>query len=184
MHFRALSDAPQPVAQDDINSCLRDWNALVWGLQFYSTSRGEIMRIMRWGFIAAALVAGVGGISLGAQQQNVDQVVDRITQRENDEVAIVRQYNPVVETYVQDMQPDQIVGTVPTADHYFLGRLNPSSNLYAPELSKKDKKKQQKHEAPNLGALSGVFDTDSILNGFLQAIYVDPNGFDRQHYRF
>jgi hypothetical protein len=144
---------------------------------------GAIVRILKWSLIAAALAASLGGISLRAQQLNVDQVIDRILQRESDELAVVRQYNPVVETYVQDMQPDQQVGTIPTADHYFLGRLDHSSNLYAPEPSKKEKKKEKKHEQSNLGALSGVFETDTILDGFLQGIYVDPNGFDRQHYR-
>jgi hypothetical protein len=129
----------------------------------------------------AALAAGMCGMSLRAQQLNVDQVIDRILQRENDEVRIVGQYNPVVETYVQDMQPDQEFGSVPVADHYFLGRMIHSPELNVPQPPKK--KKQQKHSEITLGGLSDVFETDSVLDGFLQAIYVDPNGFDRQHYR-
>ncbi len=37
----------------------------------------------------------------------VNQAVDRIIAREHDEIATIRHYNPIIETYIQDMRPDK-----------------------------------------------------------------------------
>ena len=52
----------------------------------------------------------------------VNQAVDRIIAREHDEIATIRRYSPIIETYIQDMKPDKDMGAVPVRDHYFLGQ--------------------------------------------------------------
>src|ERR1700677_4134863 len=59
----------------------------------------------------------------------VDQAIDRIIAREHDEVATIRRYNPVIETYIQDMKTDKEMGAIPVRDHYFLGQADLSKGI-------------------------------------------------------
>jgi hypothetical protein len=138
------------------------------------------MRILVKTLLMAALIAMMTGSPDQAQQLSVNEVIDRIVSRENDEVKALRQYEPIIEIYVQDMRPDPDFGMVPSADHYFLGKAVLSAGEV--QLPSKGKKRPKPH-AVKLGGLSGVFEKESIPDGFLQLIYLDPNGFDRQHYR-
>ena len=52
-----------------------------------------------------------------------DPVVDKITTRESLFVKNLRKYSPMVETYIQNMRTDKDLGSVPTSDKYFLGRV-------------------------------------------------------------
>src|SRR5438477_2380100 len=46
------------------------------------------------------------------------------TRRSSDlaEVGLLRQYSPLVETYIQYLRPDNQTGAAPRGDKYFLGR--------------------------------------------------------------
>jgi hypothetical protein len=68
--------------------------------------------------LAAALVLSAIPLTAAAQQV----VVDKIVAQEQAEVELLRQYSPLVETYIQYLRPDKRVGTVPNGDKYFLGR--------------------------------------------------------------
>ncbi len=120
---------------------------------------------------------------LGAADQptSLDQVLDRITSRENALVNALRQYTPLVETYVQNMRPDNELGTVPAADHYFLGRAELDKGI---ELRLMTDKSGGTHKES--GGVQGGFSfaIQYLPRGFLQMIYLDTNGFDRQHYKF
>ena len=52
-----------------------------------------------------------------------DVVVDKICARELLFVKNLREYSPMVETYIQNMRPDKDFGSVPVSDQYFLGRV-------------------------------------------------------------
>src|SRR5271165_4549730 len=65
----------------------------------------------------------------GSPVTTVNQAVDRIIAREHDEIATIRRYNPIIETYIQDMKPDKDMGAVPVHDHYFLGQANLSQGV-------------------------------------------------------
>ena len=65
----------------------------------------------------------------GAPVTTVNQAIDRIIAREHDEIATIRRYNPIIETYIQDMKPDKDMGAVPVHDHYFLGQANLSKGV-------------------------------------------------------
>ncbi len=139
------------------------------------------MFILRRILIMAALISALRANVTRAQQPNVDQVLDRMVQRENEEVRTLQQYHPIIETYVQDMRAGQELGTPPITDHYFLGRmmLSEGSMQRPSEVDKKERPKSVKQEG-----LSRLFNKETIAKGFLSLIYVDSNGFDRQHYRF
>jgi hypothetical protein len=112
----------------------------------------------------------------------VDQAIDRVIAREHEEVATIRRFNPVIETYIQDMKPDKDMGTIPVRDHYFLGQADLSKGVV--DHSMLNGKKGKLDELNPISHLSGMFSSSYIPDGFLQMIYIDTNGFDRQHYQF
>ncbi len=121
------------------------------------------------------------GNATGNAVTTVDQAIDRVIAREHDQIAVIRRYNPLIETYVQDMKPDAEMGIVPVKDHYFLGQAQLSKGVT--DDSMLDKKKKSKASAFNPFAHlegSGSY----VPEGFLQMVYIDPNSFDREHYEF
>ena len=122
------------------------------------------------------------GNSTAGPITTVNQAIDRITAREHDENATIRRYNPIIETYIQDMKADKDMGAVPVRDHYFLGQANLSKGVV--DNSMLSKKKGTLDEFNPLSHISGFFESGYVPEGFLQMIYLDTSGFDRQHYQF
>jgi hypothetical protein len=122
------------------------------------------------------------GNSLANPITTVNQAIDRIIAREHDENATIRRYNPIIETYIQDMKADKDMGAVPVRDHYFLGQANLSKGVV--DTSMLSKKKGKLDAFNPLSHISGFFESRYVPEGFLQMIYLDTNGFDRQHYQF
>jgi len=121
--------------------------------------------------------------STAAPVTTVNEAIDRIIAREHDEIAVMRRYSPIVETYVQDMKADPDMGIVPFRDHYYLGQASLSNGVV--EDSMLDKKKKSKAEEFNpLSHFGGSGGGSYVPEGFLQMIYVDASAFDRQHYEF
>jgi len=120
--------------------------------------------------------------AVSGQVTNVAQAVDRIIAREHNEIAVIRHYSPIVETYIQDMKFDQGKGSIPVHDHYFLGQ----ASLVKGVVDNTMLVQQEGHfgQFSPLFHLSGNFKSEFVPEGFLQMIYVNSNGFDRQHYRF
>jgi len=112
----------------------------------------------------------------------VDQAIDRVIAREHEEIATIRRFNPVIETYIQDMKPDKEMGTMPVRDHYFLGQADLGKGVV--DHSMLNGKKGKLDNLNPISHLSGMFSSSYIPDGFLQMIYIDTNGFDRQHYQF
>ncbi len=94
------------------------------------------------------------------------------------EVGLVRQYSPLVETYIQYLRPDKQLGAAPAGDKYYLGRAELSKGV---ELEPLDRDQGIKHKL--LGSWGEFFNSEFLPRGFLQMIYLDVNGFDRSHYR-
>jgi len=157
------------------------------------------MRTWKSFCLSTVLVGALAGVA-GAQTQTADQTqpqpgtsssnsavtvneaIDRIIAREHDENATIRRYNPIIETYIQDMKPDKDMGSVPDKDHYFLGQANLAKGVV--DNSMLTKKKGKLDEFNPLSHVSGFFTSSYIPAGFLQMIYLDTTGFDRQHYQF
>jgi hypothetical protein len=133
----------------------------------------------------AATIPGLARAQAPTQQaaSATDQVVDRITAREHQQVATIRQYTPLIETYIQDMKTDRDMGTVPVKDHYFLGLADFSKGIV--DRSLLDKPKSGIKGKMNVtGPLSHLFSSEYVPEGFLQMVFIDANGFDRSHYAF
>lgn len=112
----------------------------------------------------------------------VNQAINRIIAREHEEVAAIRRYEPIIETYIQEMKPDQKLGLVPDGDHYFLGQADLAKGVIDNSMLTEDKNSLGKYNP--LSHIAGFFSSSYNPAGFLQMIYVDTTGFDRQHYRF
>ena len=58
------------------------------------------------------------------QPRTMDQVIDRVISNEQRLYGQMRNFSPLVETYIQNLKPDKDLGQVPAGDKYFLGRAN------------------------------------------------------------
>jgi len=131
---------------------------------------------------SAVLALGVMPLSASAQQSvasSKTEIVDKIAAQERAEMQLLRQYSPLVETYIQNLRPDEQRGVALDTDKYFLGRAHLAKGVELEPLI---------HSAGNkrnvFGALHNFFSTEYVPSGFLQMIFLDENGFDRQHYNF
>ena len=138
------------------------------------------MRTLKTLPVALALVLCAIPMSAAAQQQTtLAQVVDKIVAQEQAGVQSLRQYSPIVETYIQILRPTKAGGAVPNGDKYFLGRAELAKGV---ELEPLISGTRNKHNP--FGGFGSIFSMEFLPRGFLQMIYLDMNGFDRQHYNF
>jgi len=129
--------------------------------------------------LPAILALSAMPIAATAQQPTtVSEVVDKVVRQEQAEIELLRQYSPLVETYIQNLRADKQLGAVPDGDKYFLGRAELAKGLELGPLEHDAGIKQKV-----LGGLASFFSTEFVPRGFLQMIYLDMNGFDRQHYK-
>jgi hypothetical protein len=129
--------------------------------------------------LSATLLLVAMPLAATAQQPTtMSEVVDKIVTQEQVEMQLLRQYSPLVETYIQNLRADKQLGAVPDGDKYFLGRAGLANGV---ELEPLDRNADVKHKL--FGGLVSIFSTEFVPRGFLQMIYVDMNGFDRQHYK-
>jgi hypothetical protein len=138
------------------------------------------MRTLKIRPVALALALGAIPLAAAGQQQTtLAQVVDKIVAQEQSEVQSLRQYSPIVETYIQTLRPTKGRGPMPDGDKYYLGRADLAKGV---ELEPLISGTRTKHNL--LGGLGSIFSMEFLPRGFLQMIYLDTNGFDRQHYKF
>ncbi len=143
--------------------------------------------------LRCVLAASLGLIfagGLAAQTQPVPArpdtlagVVDRIIAREHQEVATLRHYRPIVETYIQEMRPDPQLGSVPQKDHYFLGVAELSKGVVDQSMLP-HQDTGWKHKLNPLKDFTSMVGSAYSPAGFLQMVFVDQTYFDKQHYKF
>jgi len=107
-------------------------------------------------------------------------VLDKIIAQERAEMQSLRQYSPLVETYIQIRRPDKHMGVAPGGDKYFLGRAVLAKGMELEPLAHDTRTKHNRL----LGSVTNFFSMEFLPRGFLQMIYLDMNGFDRSHYKF
>jgi len=132
-----------------------------------------------WKIVGAVLILSVMPLRAKAQASSIDQVIDRIVTQEKAEMQMLRQYSPLVETYIQMMRPDPKLGPVPAGDRYFLGKAQLANGVDLEAFAADGGGVRHK-----LSGISNVFTVEFLPRGFLQMIYLDTNGFDQQNYRF
>ncbi len=115
------------------------------------------------------------------QARTMDQVIDRVITNENRLDQQIRQYSPLVETYIQNLKPDKDLGYVPAGDKYFLGRADFAKGVSLVSLNDSESKGKK-----IFGSVGNFFSfaMQFLPDGFLQMIFIDTNGFDKQHYKF
>jgi hypothetical protein len=157
-------------------------------------------------FVAATLPAHAGAALLHGKKKKDDDLstsrkpspaqnalIDKAIAREKVVVKTVKDRAPLVETYIQNMKPDPLLGQVPESDQHFLGRVE-FSKIIGDETYAVNKDTSQggnsgkggffKHSVSFLGGLGGSLHLNFHEAGFVQMLLMDSNNFDRQHYTF
>jgi hypothetical protein len=131
-------------------------------------------------FLAAPLAAPAQSLApVGA----LDQVIFRVSSRERQEMDMIRQRSPLVETYIQKVRITESDGSwVPDGDHYFIGRAEFAKGLDLQPLPKPGDDSLHRM----LASITHLFDfgTEFLPQGFLQMIYLDNSGLDATNYNF
>lgn len=68
----------------------------------------------------------------------MDEVVERSILREHALIKMLSTRTPLVETYLQDLAPDQQLGAAPKGDYYFLGRMDLGESVDRHDYISKD----------------------------------------------
>jgi len=138
--------------------------------------------------ILVLILSGLGAIAAKAMPKPADQqprtmedVIDRVITNENRANQQIRQYSPLVETYIQNLKPDKDLGYAPAGDKYFLGRADFTKGVSLISLTDTNTKGKK-----IFGSIGNFFSfaMQFLPDGFLQMIFIDTNGFDKQHYKF
>ena len=127
------------------------------------------------------LLANTPAAPAADQPRTMDQVLDRVVTNEQRLYTQIRNYQPLVETYIQNLKPDKDLGQVPAGDKYFLGRANFAKGVSLVPLNDTSSKGRRM-----VGSVGNFFSfaMQFLPDGFLQMIFIDTNGFDKQHYHF
>ena len=141
--------------------------------------------------VSLLLVLAICAPTLAAQdqqtqvQQSFDilgQIVTKVIEREHQEIDTIRKYSPLVETYVQKVSNGKAnqESWEPDGDRYFMGRADFSKGFnLEPIEARKDTRVRQTFADINRFFGIGI---DYLPKGFLQMIYPDSNGLDKQTY--
>jgi hypothetical protein len=123
-----------------------------------------------------------------------DMVVDKVTIQEAAFVKNLKDYTPIVETYIQNMRSDQDLGRVPISDEYFLGQVRLEQGLqdvnFLPDQKNSEPSTLHKIFASmHLSKLSATKSKKPVVggymsDGFAQMVLIDSGKLDRQHYDF
>jgi hypothetical protein len=121
-------------------------------------------------------------------------LIDKSIAREKVVIKTVKDRAPLVETYIQNMKPDPLLGQVPDSDQHFLGRVE-FSKIIGDQSYAVNKDTSQgtgsgsklgffKHSASYIGGLGGSLHLTFHEAGFVQMLLMDSTSFDREHYTF
>ena len=110
---------------------------------------------------------------------SMDQVVNRVIERERELIKMLEHRTPIFETYLQNVRPDAQLGPVPKDDRYFLGRMD-----FSESIDRRDYMKQPSMQKRLLGGFTKLVSVQYQPLGFSWMIFVDRDDFDRAHYNF
>jgi hypothetical protein len=121
-------------------------------------------------------------------------LIDKAIGREKEVIKTVKERAPLVETYIQNMKPDPVLGQVPESDQHFLGRVE-FNKVIGNDSYQVNKATSQgngsggklgffKQSVSYLGSLGSSLQLTYHEAGFVQMLLMDSNDFDRQHYVF
>lgn len=106
-------------------------------------------------------------------------------------IKAIQQKSPLVQTYIQNMKGDAKLYAVPISDQYILQRVDFGKSFYGKAYATGEATDQThgafKGSLAALGLLSKSLLPGNVRylpDGFLEMMFIDPSGFDQQHYDF
>lgn len=108
----------------------------------------------------------------------LNDVIDRVVQREHYFMAQIRHMHPLVETYLQNLKNDSNGNPTPMKDEYFLGRLDMTDG--PDDISFTG---QPGFGRRMLSKLTGVYSLHYLPMGFAQMVVLDSD-FQKRYYKF
>ena len=96
--------------------------------------------------VVADSMRAADGMSIQADSKvpltaaKLGEIIDRMIAREKDEMEAFDQYSPIIETYIQQVKPDEKLGLVPKSDFYLLGQADFRGRLKVHSLIQGEKK--------------------------------------------
>ena len=117
-------------------------------------------------------------------------LVEKAIVREKVLIKNIQQRTPLVETYIQNIKPDLKLYQVPIQDEYMLSRIDFGKGFfdktYQPRAA--SKKGFFKNSLASVTGLTKALGLDRHFAynplGFTEMMFLDPSGFDSQHYVF
>ena len=127
-----------------------------------------------------------------AHQLTQDQaaLVERAIGREKVLIKNIQLRTPLVETYIQNTKPDVKLYQVPVSDEYMLSRIDFGKGFFDRTFEPRDSASHGffKGSLSAIGELTRALGLDKHFTynplGFTQMMFIDPKGFDTQHYVF
>jgi len=111
--------------------------------------------------------------------------------REKVLIKAIQQRTPLVETYIQDIKPDMKLYQVPVSDQYMLSRVDFGKGFFDKSYEARSESKKGGWLKGSLASITSLtkalgLDTKFTYNplGFTEMMFLDPSGFDEQHYVF
>jgi hypothetical protein len=126
--------------------------------------------------IITVLVLGVCSYGQGNSNQSPDQIIDKIVQGEAAFADRLPKFHPLIETYIQDLEPTEDHTFVPKTDDYFLGKLDLGARTNEESFLQASRPSKLKR-FPKFSTMSYVPD------GFIQMLSMGK-GFNRDNYTF
>jgi hypothetical protein len=118
-------------------------------------------------------------------------LVDRAIGREKVLIKNIQQRTPLVETYIQNTKPDIKLYQVPVSDQYMLSRVDFGKGFFDKSYDPRAYQGGHGFFKNSLASIAGLtkalkLDKSFTYNplGFTEMMFVDPKGFDTQHYVF
>lgn len=109
--------------------------------------------------------------------------------REKVTVQAIRQRTPIVETYIQDTRPDPDAYEVPVSDDYILSRVAFRKAFVDDAYARRAERGKgffsgSREALAKVSHALGIGGESYSPTGFMDMMFVDPTGFDEQHYAF
>src|ERR1700722_16422640 len=120
-------------------------------------------------------------------------LVDKAIAQEKVLIQAIRKRTPLVETYIQNTKPDVKLYMVPVEDQYMLSRVDFAKGFVDKGFTDRPNKGEKGSKNFFKGSLDAMLGLSKALglekftynpNGFMQMMFLDPNGFDKNHYVF
>ena len=137
-------------------------------------------------FLALWLTLPLAVPAVAQQAGLVDKLIDQIVANERDFVDTMRQYRPMLETYIQEIADDADLQKPVRRDHYMVGKLHLDDGVHYERLfsSEAFEKIPRKRRFLFFRKKSKSRQSYFIPEGFAQMVVPDAFRFDRDTYDF